>query len=56
MVGGRLSCLADSPDGARLYAADYAGAITVLQVEAGASVPLQELMTTTLRQLAAAAS
>lgn len=56
VIGGQLSCLAASPDGARLYAADYAGAITVLQVAAGASVPLQELMTTTLRQLAAAAS
>lgn len=56
VIGGQLSCLAASPDGARLYAADYAGAITVLQVAAGASVPLQELMTTKLRQLAAAAS
>lgn len=56
VIGGQLSCLAASPDGALLYAADYAGAITVLQVEAGAVVPLQELMTTKLRQLAAAAS
>lgn len=56
VIGGQLSCLAASPDGALLYAADYAGAITVLQVEAGAAVPLQELMTTKLRQLAAAAS
>ena len=56
VIGGQLSCLAASPDGARLYAADYTGAITVLQVEAGASVPLQERMTTKLRQLAAAAS
>jgi DNA-binding beta-propeller fold protein YncE len=56
VIGGQLSCLAASPDGARLYAADYAGGITVLQVEAGASASLDELMTTKLRQLAAAAS
>jgi hypothetical protein len=30
MVGAQPSCATESPDGNRLYIADYAGAITVL--------------------------
>jgi DNA-binding beta-propeller fold protein YncE len=30
VVGGQPSCVTESPDGNRLYIADYAGAITVL--------------------------
>lgn len=32
VVGAQPSCLAESPDGDRLYIADYAGAITVLTI------------------------
>lgn len=53
-AGGQLSCLAAGPDG-RLYAADYAGGISVLQVGAGTDAALLELMTAELPQLAAAA-
>ena len=53
-VGGQLSCLAAGSDG-RLYAADYAGGITVLQVGAGTDSALLELMTAQLPQLAVAA-
>ena len=56
VIGGQLSCLAASPDGARLYAADYAGTITALRVEAGTGHALHELVSTGLRELAAAAS
>ena len=53
-AGGQLSCLAAGPDG-RLFAADYAGAISVLQVGAGTDAALLELMTAELPQLAVAA-
>jgi YVTN family beta-propeller protein len=53
-VGGQLSCLAVGPDG-RLYAADYAGGISVLQVGASTDSALLELMTAQLPQLAVAA-
>lgn len=53
-VGGQLSCLAAGPDG-RLYAADYAGGISVLQVGASTDSALLELMTAQLPQLAVAA-
>ncbi len=56
VIGGQLSCLAAGPDGARLYAADFAGAITELRVEAGSAGPLHELVTAELRELQAAAS
>jgi len=56
VIGGQLSCLAASPDGAQLYAADYAGTITALRVEAGTGHALHELVSTGLRELAAAAS
>jgi YVTN family beta-propeller protein len=52
-AGGQLSCLAAGPDG-RLYVADYAGAISVLQVGASTDSALLELMTAELPQLAAA--
>jgi YVTN family beta-propeller protein len=51
---GQLSCLAAGPDG-RLYVADYAGAISVLQVDASTDSALLELMTAQLPQLAVAA-
>jgi YVTN family beta-propeller protein len=54
-AGGHLSCLAVGPDGC-LYAADYAGGISVLQVGAGSDSALLELMTAELPQLAVAAS
>ena len=53
-AGGQLSCLAAGPDG-RLYAADYAGGISVLQVGSGTDAALLELMTAELPQLAVAA-
>ena len=53
-AGGQLSCLAAGPDG-RLYVADYAGAISVLQVGASTDAALLELMTAELPQLAFAA-
>jgi DNA-binding beta-propeller fold protein YncE len=53
-AGGQLSCLAAGPDG-RLFAADYAGAISVLQVGAGTDAALLELMAAELPQLAVAA-
>jgi len=52
-AGGQLSCLAAGPDG-RLYVADYAGAISVLQVGASTDSALLELMAAELPQLAAA--
>lgn len=36
MVGAQPSCATESPDGSRLYIADYAGAITVLTVASSA--------------------
>jgi YVTN family beta-propeller protein len=39
VIGPQLSCLAADPVRNRLYAADYAGAITALRVEAAALVP-----------------
>jgi hypothetical protein len=39
VIGPQLSCLAADPVRNRLYAADYAGAITALRVEAAAPVP-----------------
>ena len=53
-AGGQLSCLAAGPDG-RLYVADYAGAISVLQVGASTDSQLLELMAAELPQLAVAA-
>jgi YVTN family beta-propeller protein len=53
-AGGQLSCLAAGPDG-RLYVADYAGAISVLQVGASTDSALLELMAAELPQLAVAA-
>ncbi len=53
-AAGELSCLAAGPDG-RLYVADYAGAISVLQVGASTDSALLELMTAELPQLAVAA-
>ena len=52
-AGGQLSCLAAGPDG-RLYVADYAGAISVLQVGASTDSALLEPMAAELPQLAAA--
>lgn len=53
-AGAALSCLAAGPDG-RLYAADYAGNISVLQVGTGSDDAVLELMTAQLPQLAVAA-
>jgi DNA-binding beta-propeller fold protein YncE len=41
-VGDQPSCAIESPDGERLYIADYAGAVTVLEISA-ASAPAEAL-------------
>ena len=36
-IGGQPSCAIESPDGKRLYIADYAGTVTVLEIAAAAA-------------------
>jgi len=56
VIGGQLSCIAAGPDGSRLYVADYAGAVTVLELGVDTESCLLELMTAELPQLEAVAA